>query len=361
MEEKLRVITEPLLEWFRGHARVLPWRDDPTPYRVWVSEIMLQQTRVEAVKPYYQRFMKALPNVKELAECPEEELLKLWEGLGYYNRVRNMQTAAKTIMEQYQGILPADYHKLLKLKGIGEYTAGAISSIAYQIAVPAVDGNVLRVISRITLNYEDILKPSVKKKITEALQRVMPQDHAGEFNQALMELGACICIPNGAPHCSECPLKGSCRAHLEDKTSEIPYKAPAKKRKIEEKTVLVIRQGSRVAIRKRPEKGLLAGLYELPNLEGWKEEEEIISYLSEKGFRSIRVQKLPDAKHIFSHIEWHMKAFMILVEAQEEMPEYLFIERKETEEKYPIPAAFEAYARYMQIRLGQDRYKEVTQ
>ena len=202
----LQILIEPLLNWFAGHARVLPWREEPTPYRVWVSEIMLQQTRVEAVKPYFERFTKRLPDVKALAECPEDELLKLWEGLGYYNRVRNMQKAAVQVMEEHGGKLPADYEKLLKLKGIGSYTAGAIASIAYQIPVPAVDGNVFRVLTRVAADDTDIMKPSFRTLLEKELREVMHEmETPGAFNQALMELGATVCVPNGAPLCKQCP------------------------------------------------------------------------------------------------------------------------------------------------------------
>lgn len=193
----LEQIVEPLLQWFDENKRILPWRQDPTPYHVWISEIMLQQTRVEAVKAYYARFTQALPEVADLAACPQERLLKLWEGLGYYNRVKNMQKAAIQVMEEYGGKLPADYEKLLKLPGIGSYTAGAVSSIAYGIPQPAVDGNVLRVITRITEDPEDILKQSMKRKIEENLREIMPKDRPGDFNQSLMELGATVCVPNG--------------------------------------------------------------------------------------------------------------------------------------------------------------------
>ena len=221
----LTTLIEPLLNWFKDHARVLPWRNEPTPYRVWVSEIMLQQTRVEAVKPYFDRFLKELPDAAALSDCPEEKLLKLWEGLGYYNRVRNMQIAAQTVMENYHGELPADYEALTKLKGIGHYTAGAIASIAFGIPVPAVDGNVLRVISRVTEDDADIMKASVRTAMEKDLLEIMPENRAGAFNQALMELGATVCLPNGAPLCEACPWKEVCRSQKSGRWRELPVKS----------------------------------------------------------------------------------------------------------------------------------------
>lgn len=354
---QLEKITEPLLAWFEGHARILPWREDPTPYRVWVSEIMLQQTRVEAVKPYFERFVTALPDIRALAECDEEALLKLWEGLGYYNRVRNMQTAAKEVMQMHNGQLPPDYEKLRQLKGIGNYTAGAIASIAYQIPVPAVDGNVLRVISRVTADESDIMKQSVRTDMEEALRKIMPQDRAGAFNQALMELGATVCVPNGAPLCEQCPWKGFCRAREQQSWNRIPVKSKAKPRKIEKKTVFVIRIGDKIVLNKRPAKGLLAGLYEFPNVSGHLSEEEALQWAKEHHIVPIRIQPLEAAKHIFSHVEWHMTGFMIRVDELEQKEEnLLFVDVKETEEKYPVPAAFSAYTGYMHIRLGNERF-----
>ena len=307
----LEQIVEPLLGWFGEHARILPWREQPQPYRVWVSEIMLQQTRVEAVKPFFERFTQALPDVRSLAECPEDKLLKLWEGLGYYNRVRNMQKAAQNMVEFYDGEMPADYEKLLGLPGIGPYTAGAVASIAFEIPVPAVDGNVLRVITRITQNDGDILKQSVKRQVEEELLAVMPKGRSGAFNQALMELGATVCVPNGAPKCEECPLSGVCLAHQNGKEMDYPKKAQKKPRKIEKKTVLVIRDGSRAAIRKRPAKGLLAGLYELPGVDGHLTMEEAIEYSKKIGLTPVRVKEAGEAKHVFSHVEWHMIGYQI--------------------------------------------------
>ena len=271
-----------------------------------------------------------------------------------------MQKAAQNMMEFYDGEMPADYEKLLGLPGIGPYTAGAVASIAFEIPVPAVDGNVLRVITRITQNDGDILKQSVKRQVEEELLAVMPKGRSGAFNQALMELGATVCVPNGAPKCEECPLSGLCLAHQNGKEMDYPKKAQKKPRKIEKKTVLVIRDGSRAAIRKRPAKGLLAGLYELPNLSGWLSQDEVLDWLKQEGLSPIRIRRLSDAKHIFSHIEWHMTGYVVLVEELEDYSgkDMLFIEPKRTEEEYPIPAAFSAYTAYLQIRLGQEKYDE---
>ena len=364
----LKLLAEPLLAWFGNHARVLPWRSEPTPYRVWVSEIMLQQTRVEAVKPYFERFVAKLPDIEALSECPEDELLKLWEGLGYYNRVRNMQKAAVCVMEHYNGELPADYEKLLSLKGIGSYTAGAIASIAYQIPVPAVDGNVLRVLTRVASDDTDIMKQSFRKQMEGQLREMMHgMEQPGIFNQALMELGATVCVPNGAPLCEKCPWSELCLAKKENRISELPVKSKAKARKIENRTVLVIRDNDKVAIRKRPQKGLLAGLYELPNIEGNYSEEEVVGLVKKMNLVPIRVKKLETARHIFSHIEWRMQGYVILVqeagfeEEKEDTGGLLFVDAESSQEKYAIPSAFAAYAKYMDIRLGNERFLEKTE
>ncbi|MCI7813648.1 MAG: A/G-specific adenine glycosylase [Lachnospiraceae bacterium] len=352
-------IVKPLLKWYDENARILPWREEPTPYRVWVSEIMLQQTRVEAVKPFFERFVKNLPDITELAECEPERLLKLWEGLGYYNRVKNMQKAAIVVKEQYGGKLPDDYERLMSLPGIGSYTAGAIASIAYGIAVPAVDGNVLRVITRVTADSDDIMKQSVRRKVEDELGRIIPKERPGAFNQALMELGATVCVPNGMAKCEQCPLAKFCTAHIQGREMDFPSKKKKKERKIEEKTVLVIRDGERAAIRKRPTKGLLAGMYELPNLAGHLSEDEVLREMKEMNFSPIRIQKLGVAKHIFSHVEWHMIGYVVWVEESEDMPDQMIlVEPEETEKTYPIPAAFTAYARYLNIRLGQEKYEK---
>ena len=349
--DKLADIVIPLTDWYRKNKRDLPWRHNPDAYRVWVSEIMLQQTRVEAVKGYYDRFLKALPTVKDLAEAQEDKLLKLWEGLGYYNRVRNMQKAAQQIMVDYHGIFPDTYEEILKLKGIGNYTAGAISAFAYGIPKPAVDGNVLRVISRIIGSYEDIMKQSVRKKIETALEGIIPENAASDFNQGLIELGAIVCVPNGEPKCEECPVKEMCVAHKEDLTAEIPVKKKAKARKIEDRTVLIFKDDDKIAIRKRPAKGLLAGLYEFPNLDGHLSMDEVTEYSKNIGLMPVRVQKLPEAKHIFSHIEWHITGYEVIVDELEKTNEkgFLFIHPEQIKKEYSIPSAFEKYTVYAGI------------
>lgn len=336
---------EPLIQWYRENRRDLPWRQQPSPYHVWVSEIMLQQTRVEAVKPYYQRFLAALPAVRDLAEVPEDQLLKLWEGLGYYNRVRNMQKAARQVMADYGGEFPVTYEGIRSLAGIGSYTAGAIASFAYGLPKPAVDGNVLRVIMRLTGDDSDIMKQSTKKQVEEKLEPVIPADAASDFNQGLIELGALVCVPNGQPKCEACPLAGMCRARMEGRIEELPVKTRAKERRIEKRTILVFRDGEKTAIGKRPDKGLLAGMYELPNYPGHMSRKEVAAYSKEIGLMPVRIKKLPEAKHIFSHVEWHMTGYEVRVDELEKTNEkgFLFIHPEEIQERYPIPAAFGSY------------------
>lgn len=345
----LNEIVDPLVDWYRENRRALPWREQKNAYYTWVSEIMLQQTRVEAVKPYFQRFISELPDPATLAACPEEKLLKLWEGLGYYNRVRNMQQAARTVVEEYGGKLPADYRKLLALKGIGNYTAGAIASIAYGIPVPAVDGNVLRVVSRIKESRQDIMKQSVRREIEEELQKIMPAACPGDFNQALMELGALVCVPNGEPKCKECPAAFCCGAYLHGTTEEIPVKGAKKERKVEERTVLVIQDGRMTAIHRRPAKGLLAGLYELPNIEGKLTREQVLDKVKELELEPLFIRELEPAKHIFSHVEWRMKGYLVRVSSLEQKKNnrLIFTEKNQVEKQYAIPSAFRAYVKYI--------------
>lgn len=344
MEEKLEEIVEPLLEWYQENKRILPWRENKTPYCIWISEIMLQQTRIEAVKKYYARFMRELPNIQELANVLEERLLKLWEGLGYYNRARNLQKAAKTIEEKYEGKMPSTYAELITLSGIGEYTAGAIASIAYNERIPAVDGNVLRVISRVLASNKDVLLPETKKEVTEQLKQLMEKQNkdfqAGDFNEALMELGELVCLPNGAPKCQECPLQRICIANEKGVVQELPVREKKLKRKEQDKTVfLLVSQEGKMAIRKRNEKGVLNGMYELPNNEGRIEElKDIEEVLKQWNLKGMKIENIGEHQHIFTHITWKMMAYRIIVEKENE--EFIWISKKQLEKDYALPTAF---------------------
>ncbi|HIR88874.1 MAG TPA: A/G-specific adenine glycosylase [Candidatus Fimimorpha faecalis] len=351
--ERLDQSVQPLLEWFEVFARTMPWRSNPEPYWVWISEIMLQQTRVEAVRAYFDRFIAALPNIESLANIEDEKLMKLWEGLGYYSRARNLKKAAIVCVEQYHGELPRTYEELLKLPGIGSYTAGAIASIAYEQEVPAVDGNVLRVISRLLAWEEDITKQSVKRKMEAALLKLMKRVHPNPrtFTAALMELGALVCIPNGAPCCMECPWKSICLARIQKKVERIPVKKKKIVRKIEERTVFLIQDGDLTAIKKRPSTGLLAGLYELPNIEGFYSEQEVKRIWEEKLKLPLTVERLKDGKHIFSHIEWHMQAYRVIIPKileqnkllREQEGELFFVTQEELNTNYALPNAFKTW------------------
>lgn len=344
--ERLHDMVEPLVEWFRENQRDLPWRKHVNAYRVWISEIMLQQTRVEAVKSYYTRFLEELPDIKALAEVPEDRLLKLWEGLGYYNRARNLKAAAQQVMEEYNGVFPDTFEEIKKLKGIGSYTAGAISSFVYHQQKPAVDGNVFRVVTRLLEDSDDIMKASTRTKIERMLEQVIPAEAPGDFNQGLIELGAIVCLPNGEPKCESCPIREFCLAYQDECQMDYPVKKKAKERRIEKRTILRFCDNEEIAIRKRPGKGLLAGLYEFPNVEGHLTQKEVIEYAKESGLTPVRVKKLAKAKHIFSHVEWHMTGYEILVDELEkefQNPEIIFAGKKDLEKNYAIPSAFSAY------------------
>lgn len=341
---------EALLAWYRGNARDLPWRHTKDPYRIWISEIMLQQTRVEAVKPYYARFLEAFPTVADLAAAPEQKLMKLWEGLGYYSRARNLQKAAQTVVASYGGSLPGDEDLLRKLSGIGDYTAGAIASIAFGIPAPAVDGNVLRVLARFSGSEADITLPETKKRWSEALRPVIPQD-SGSFTQAMIELGATVCVPNGEAQCARCPLASECRALAEGKTDLLPVRSQKKPRRIVPITVLLIRDGNRTALRRRPPKGLLAGLYELPNFAGHLTENELTQKLRAMGAEPLRIERIEDARHVFTHIEWEMIAYNVRIAQDFEGFDGRFgiflVESGQLRAEYAIPSAFSAYTKYL--------------
>ena len=347
----LSALVSPLLDWYDANARILPWREDPKPYHVWVSEIMLQQTRVEAVKSYYLRFLNALPTVYDLAQAPEQQLLKLWEGLGYYNRVRNLQKAARIIVERYHGELPASYEEIQKLPGIGSYTAGAICSIAFSIPAPAVDGNVLRVISRITGSRKNISRPETKKSLERELLEVIPKDRPGDFNQALMELGATVCLPNGFPDCGNCPVSHLCEACRQNIQMELPVKDGKKERVVEKRTVFLLLKDGKTAIHQRPPKGLLASLWELPNLPGQIAKKEIGEALSPWGLSVISISSLGKAKHIFTHLEWQMQGYLVEVEEKGDSSPFLWKSRTEIERDYPLPAAFLPFWNQQELSL----------
>jgi len=350
-----------LLDWYDSNRRLLPWREDPNPYYVWVSEIMLQQTRVEAVRVYFERFITALPTIKDLAECEEEKLLKLWEGLGYYNRVRNLQKAARIIIDDFGGNMPKDYQALLKLPGIGSYTAGAIASISFQIPEPAVDGNVLRVMKRVAGSFDDITKASVKKQMEEDLRKIIPKNRPGDFNQSIMDLGATVCIPNGKPLCDKCPIMHLCKAFHNGTQMLIPVKPQKKARKIEDKTILLLEWNDRYAIGKRENKGLLAGLWELPSIEGKLSTTALEELLHNDGYGDFSILPLGEGKHIFSHIEWHMVGYHIkLLErnngsAADYLQEsgilsnksYIWASKEKIDQEYTLPSAFDLYKKYI--------------
>ena len=348
----------PLLAWYKESARALPWRETRDPYRIWVSEIMLQQTRVEAVIPYYHRFLAALPDVAALANAPEEQILKLWEGLGYYSRVRNMQKAAKVIMSQHGGVFPNNYADIMALPGIGEYTAGAIGAFAFDLPVPAVDGNVLRVAARLIACDADVLAPTTRRVLTERVREAQNGLPPADFNQAIIELGAIVCLPNGMPKCEQCPLADRCAARAQGRETELPVRRAPAPRKIAEKTVLILREGDRVALRKRPDVGLLAGLFEPYSLDGIRSTDEVRAFLKTCGVTPLYLTPLERAKHIFTHVEWHMVGFEVILDTgdfakmlqngeKNGMDALFLAPRDEIDRCYAVPTAYRAYRPYM--------------
>ncbi len=311
-QNNLSFLPDVLLPWFAENRRELPWREDKQPYHIWLSEIMLQQTRVEAVKDYYARFLETLPTIEKLANADDELLTKLWEGLGYYSRVRNLKKAAIAIMEQYDGKFPQTYEDVRKLPGIGDYTAGAICSIAFNQKTPAVDGNVLRVFSRLTDDDTPIDTPAMKKKTAAALKAVYPEN-AGDFTQAMMELGATICGPNRKPDCGSCPCQDKCLAYQRNTAPMLPVKAPKKERKQENLTVFILNCEDVYALEKRKNTGLLAGLWQFPNTPGHLDAKEAIAWLEDRGLQIRDITRQVDRTHIFTHVQWNMRGFYMSV------------------------------------------------
>jgi len=356
----LRTVSEripSLLAWYRAEARPLPWRSSLSPYRVWVSEIMLQQTRIEAVIPYFERFMTELPTVRDLAAVSDERLMKLWEGLGYYSRARNLKKAAIQICEQYGGELPADYDRLRGLAGLGEYTAGAVASIAFGIPVPAVDGNVLRVVSRLTADFEDVMKTATRRRHTETVQGWMPHDAAGDFNAALMELGERICLPNTAPRCEICPLSAVCEGHKKGVAVLLPVRRAKTKRRVERRTVFAITTDEptpRVLLHKRSQKGLLAGLWELPQSESDDPAAATAAICENYGLAVRDTRTIGEGVHLFSHIEWRMQGVQIRTAHFPPPPAHVWATLEEVHTQYALPAAFRPFSRLLPILLEKE-------
>lgn len=341
-----------IADWFEKNARPLPWRAEPSPYRVWVSEIMLQQTRIEAALPYYRRFVAELPDIPSLAAAEGDRLLKLWEGLGYYSRVRHMQQAAQMAVAQYGGALPADYEKLCGLPGFGEYIAGAVASIAFGIPVPAVDGNVLRVMARLTGYAGDVMMPRVRREFRVRVQGILPAGRPGNFNQGIMELGETVCIPNGAPDCSRCPVAADCEARRAGTAASIPYRAPRKPRRVEMRTVFAILSRGRVLLHRRPAEGLLAGMWELPAAEGWLDLTGAESFLAGAGVSVRTVRPLPGSRHVFSHLEWQMKGFLAETGDFEPPAGCVWADAAALGSRCALASAFRAYSRLLPGLLG---------
>ena len=333
-------LPEALLPWYDENHRELPWRQDQDPYHIWVSEIMLQQTRVEAVKGYYTRFLKEFPTISDLAEGGEYWLHKLWEGLGYYNRVRNMQKAARQIMDKHNGEFPTDYAQILALPGIGEYTAGAICSIAFNQSTPAVDGNVLRVVSRITDDDTPIDLPAYKKSVQQQLAEIYPE-RAGDFTQALIELGATVCGPNRLPDCDNCPCKAFCLGFARKTAANLPIKTPKRERKVEHKTVFILSCCGDWAIEKREDTGLLAGLWQLPNVPGKLDTQAALSQVEKFGLKPVEIRMQVEQKHIFTHIEWRMRG--VYVEVSERGGDFLWRSEGEIQSEFALPTAFRRF------------------
>lgn len=337
-----RPIAPPLLQWFQANKRLLPFRQEPSAYHIWVSEIMLQQTRVAAAIPYYNRFIAALPDPAALAACEPDALRKLWQGLGYYNRVNNMQKAARIVCEQYGGDLPADYEALRALPGIGDYTAGAIASIAFGIPVPAVDGNVLRVFARLYNDDSDIMQPATKRLFTGRVVDQMPKDAPGPYNEALMELGALICIP-GTPHCEACPLADRCQGYAAGRQGELPVKPAPKAKATVPVTVALVHSPAGVLLQRRPAKGLLAGLWQPAAWEGNLTQAELTTELAKIGVQPEWGQPLAPARHVFTHKVWHLGGWQAEATVVPLPEGWVWAAPEALRQQYPVPNAYGAY------------------
>ena len=350
--------SDELLNWYHNNRRTLPWREDPTPYHVWLSEIMLQQTRVEAAKGYYFRFLETLPDVSSLAQASEDTCLKLWEGLGYYSRVRNLMKAAREVMDRCGGEIPGSSSELIRLPGIGQYTAAAIASIAFGERIPAIDGNLLRIYARLEMYEDNIRTPAARKKAADFFSDLMPEKTAvkgndnpcGNFNQALMDLGSAVCLPANGPACGKCPLALFCRIHKErpGREADLPNIPASKEKKTELLTVFLIRNGEKTAVAKRPPEGLLAGLFEFPNAAGELNDKEALAWLRENHVEPVRIRRICGAEHIFTHKKWIMRGYEVITDsfAEKSIP-FIMADWGEITEKYCIPSAFSRYLEWL--------------
>ena len=340
MAEQLKNLPDALLPWFNQNKRDLPWRQDKEPYHIWLSEIMLQQTRVEAVKGYYARFLEALPTVEALANCDDDRLHKLWEGLGYYSRVRNLKKAAQVIMDTHGGVFPTEYDKILALPGIGDYTAGAISSIAFDEKRAAVDGNVLRVYARLMNDFTPIDQPAFKAKVRQELEEIYP-DRAGDFTQALMELGATLCGPNWQPKCDACPCRSFCKACAAGTADQLPVKSPKKQKRQEDRTVFILECDGCYALCKRPDSGLLAGLWQFPDAPGKLELSAALEMTESWGVQVADVRRQLEKKHIFTHIVWNMRGFYM--EVKTKIDQFTWFTAGEIAANAALPTAYRQF------------------
>ena len=338
--EVLEKLPRVLLPWYRENRRELPSRQDTEPYHVWLSEIMLQQTRVEAVKGYYARFLEALPTIEALANCGDGRLHKLWEGLGYYSRVRNLKKCAQVLMTSYDGEFPRSYAEVLALPGIGEYTAGAVCSICFDLPTPAVDGNVLRVIARLTEDATPIDTPAFKTGVRQRLEKIYPQQ-AGDFTQALMELGATVCGPNKMPDCENCPCRRFCGGALHGTAEKYPVKLPKRQKKEEEMTVFILSCDGKYALQKRPDTGLLASLWQFPNCKGKLELQQALERVQQWGLTPKDILRQTERSHIFTHIRWEMRGIYIEVAAP--AGEFTWLSPEKIEKEAALPTAFRQF------------------
>ena len=333
-------LPQRLLPWYEENRRDLPWRADRDPYHIWVSEIMLQQTRVEAVKGYYARFLEAVPTVSHLAQAEDDLLRKLWEGLGYYSRVRNLKKAAQVIMGRFDGVFPREYEDVFALPGIGAYTAGAICSIAFDQKRAAVDGNVLRVVTRLTEDATPIDQEPFRRKIRRELEEIYPEQ-AGMFTQALMELGATVCVPNGAPRCDECPCRDFCGSYNRGTTDRYPVKGKKISQRLEERTVFVLSCDGAYALARRPEQGLLAGLWEFPHVMGHLGVEQALEQVRSMGLAPREIFRQVRRKHIFTHIRWELLGYYLEVERPEGA--FCWMDAEQVEKEAALPTAFRQF------------------